>query len=261
MKTYNSEPTLTDTQVLEFCRDGFMMLKGVVPEEINKQTFEFLDLHPHGKPVEILKEDWFVENVILNSQAVGIVRSLLGKNFALATRIANHRAECPGPAQHWHRDGGSIHSPEMDSLQVFYYPQDTPLELGPTQVVPGSHLLFSLQSHMRHYGSIRVAHSAVAPAGSIFITMYSIWHRRGPSTSHGTRNLLKYWYRRTVPPERDWVIEQEFNLQQAYHFSHGITFNREGHKTINDAAEIYFWLCGKHDQYRARTNNLPVYFS
>ena len=182
MKTYNSEPTLTDTQVLEFCRDGFMMLKGVVPEEINKQTFEFLDLHPHGKPVEILKEDWFVENVILNSQAVGIVRSLLGKNFALATRIANHRAECPGPAQHWHRDGGSIHSPEMDSLQVFYYPQDTPLELGPTQVVPGSHLLFSLQSHMRHYGSIRVAHSAVAPRRLNF--HHDVFHLAPPRPIH-----------------------------------------------------------------------------
>ena len=137
MKTYNCEPTLTDTQILEICRDGFKMLKGVVPEDINEQAFEFLDLHSHGTPVEILEENWFVENVILNPQAVGIVRSLLGKNFGLPTRMANHRAECPGPAQHWHRDGGSVHSPEMDSLQVFYYPQDTPLELGPTQVVPG----------------------------------------------------------------------------------------------------------------------------
>ena len=44
------------------------MLKGVVPEAINEQAFEFLDLHPHGTPVEILEEDWFVENVILNAQ-------------------------------------------------------------------------------------------------------------------------------------------------------------------------------------------------
>jgi hypothetical protein len=67
MKTHTCEPTLTDTQILEICRDGFKMLKGVVPEDINERTFEFLDLHPHGKPVEILKEDWFVENVHLSS--------------------------------------------------------------------------------------------------------------------------------------------------------------------------------------------------
>ena len=83
MKTYDCEPTLTDTQVLEFCKNGFLMLEGVVPEEINRRTFDFVKAHEHIMPSEILREDWFVQNVILNSAVTGAVRSLLGRNFSL----------------------------------------------------------------------------------------------------------------------------------------------------------------------------------
>ena len=35
---------------------------------------------------------------------------------------------------------------------------------------------------MGHYGRISESHHAVAPAGSIFLTVYNIWHRRSEST-------------------------------------------------------------------------------
>ena len=38
-----------------------------------------------------------------------------------------------------HQDGGRRWSHHTRRLLVFYYPQDTPLELGPTGIVPGSH--------------------------------------------------------------------------------------------------------------------------
>ncbi len=261
MRTYDCEPTLNDLQVLEFCHNGYLMLEGVVPDEINKRTTQFLEERTGERFGEIVDEDWFVDNVLANPQAAGAVRSLLGKDFSLTMPyMANHQAEGPGPAQGWHRDGGSVYSHELDSLQVFYYPQDTPLEMGPTEVVPGSHFLFALQGFMTHYSGIRDAVSTAAPAGSIFLTVYSIWHRRGASKVSGTRNLLKYWYMRTAPPERDWVMEPEFDLEHAYHAPVKNTFNREGHRARNDAAEMFYWLCGKHNEYRARSNNLPVYY-
>ena len=56
------------------------MLEGVVPNEINQKTTKFIDQSGH-RP--LLKEDWFIEQIFLNSQVVGIIRSLLGANFAL----------------------------------------------------------------------------------------------------------------------------------------------------------------------------------
>lgn len=259
MNTYDCAPTMTDTQVLEFCRQGFLLLEAVVPDEINRSTVAYYEEQNGATP------PGYIEHVALNPHVVGIVRSLLGKNFGYNLSTGNHRVQCPAPAQRWHRDGGSIYGPQVDCLQVFYYPQDTPLEMGPTEILPGSHFLFSLQSFMGHYGCLQGTVSTAAPAGSIFVTIYHIWHRRGVSTGQGTRNLLKYWYMRTVPPERDWITEPDFDLKHAFHVPPlpGLTFGREHHRTINDAAEAFYWLCGKHDEYRrlAIEHSLPIYFS
>ena len=48
---------------------------------------------------------------------------------------------CCSAAQGWHHDGDSHYGPEVEILQVMYYPQSTPLEKGPTEVLPGSHFL------------------------------------------------------------------------------------------------------------------------
>jgi hypothetical protein len=249
MKTCDCEPTLTDTQVLEFCKKGFLMLEAVVPDEINKRTCEFLDLYPSLEPTHILKEDWFSDNVTLNPQAAGAVRSLLGRNFGLPILMSNHRVHCPTGAQNWHRDGGSKYGPQLHYLQVFYYPQDCPVEFGPTELLPGSHFLFSHATYMAHYGSIRGAYKSAAPAGSIFLTVYSIWHRRSASTAKGVRNLLKYNYWRTEPPQRDWIIEPDFDIATADYTLHGPTF-RQQFRDCNDAAEMFFWLCGKSKDFR-----------
>ena len=258
MQTYDCEPTLTDAQVLEFCKRGYLMLEGVVPDSINRRTCEYIDVNKFrtfqatiNNPLG--QEDWFVENVLLNPQAAGAVRSLLGKNFGLPIRPSNHWVQCPAPAQQWHRDGGSHYGSELNHLQVFYYPQDTPVELGPTEVLPGSHFLFALQSWMSHYNGIRGGVKTAAPAGTIFITVYSIWHRRTASTVPGIRSLLKYCYWRTEPPQRDWICEPDFNFGTAPYGWDGWPSPppRQQHRDWFDAAQMFFWVCGKAKEFPA----------
>ena len=38
---------------------------------------------------------------------------------------------------------------------------------------------------MAHYGQMRGTYYAAAPAGSVFLTVYSVWHRRSASTAAG----------------------------------------------------------------------------
>jgi hypothetical protein len=239
LQTANCEPTLNDTQVLEFCKQGYLVYEGVVPNEINRRVSEFIEKHGQ-EPLR--QEDWFIENVLLNPQAAGAVRSLLGEDFGFPVGVANHRLQCPAPAQGWHRDGGSRYGSETNHLQVFYYPQDTPVELGPTEIVPGSHFLFCLQSWMGHYGNIRSGLRMASPAGTIFITAYPIWHRRSESTAHGLRNMLKYCYWRTVPPQRDWIAEPDFDFAMAQYSFGGIP--RQQFRDWYDAAAMFCWLCG-----------------
>ena len=235
------EPTLTDTDVVEFCKQGFLMLEGVVPDEINQRVLDFVDANGH---IPIRGEDWFVEHVLLNREAAGAVRSLIGANFAVPIGVANHRIKCPMPAQEWHQDGGSRVGPAVNNLQVFYYPQDAPPELGPTEVLPGSHHLASHQRWMQHYGSVRGTVHTAAPAGSIFITAYPIWHRRSKSTAQGMRNMLKYCYWRMEPPRRDWIVDPDFDFAMAPYALDGTLRHWSQFRDWYEAAEMFFWLCG-----------------
>ena len=43
---HECDATLTDSQVLSFCQDGYMMLDGVVPDEINQRTMDTAQFFP-----------------------------------------------------------------------------------------------------------------------------------------------------------------------------------------------------------------------
>ena len=102
-RAYDCAPTLTDSEVANFCRDGVMLFEGVVPEHINRRCFDFLDVSSAvagiegsgiGEPVELFAEDWFVDSVLLCPPIAGAVRTLLGPGFGLPILIDNHRVAC-----------------------------------------------------------------------------------------------------------------------------------------------------------------------
>jgi hypothetical protein len=254
-KQVDCPPTLTDQDVIDFCRNGYLMLPGVVPDDINHKVVDYLD-HADGtyEPTPIMEQPWFVDQVLMNTQAAGAVRSLLGQNFTLPILISNHRGPLPYAQSHgWHRDGGSIYTSELEYLQVFYYPEECTIEMGPTELLPGSHFMRTKAPLMSHMGSIKGAVSSSGPAGTIFLTVYSIWHRRsraisGPKGISKYRNLLKYNYWRTEPPTRDWVTDQAIDFSRIDFNPPGVQFE-QFHGGIA-AAEMFAWLSGLKGQYK-----------
>ena len=255
-RTFDCEPTLTDSQVLEFCREGYLLLPGVVPDEINQRTCDYLEgkieanpsfipagmtaedlarIRASHEPSTILLEDWFIEYVLLNAELTGAMCSLLGNNVGLPVLVSHHGVECPQSAQGWHHDADYIFGPELNFVEVFYFPQDTPVELGPTELVPGSHI-GSNQREPEKDGVL-----CHGPAGTLGIHHQSVLHRRGASTVTGYRHMLKYNYWRTVPPQRNWIIEEDFELHTAYY---------GGHNVARYVGHMFYWLCGKGDEYR-----------
>ena len=61
------------------------------PAEINRRALAYLEANTYYEPTEILKEDWFVEHVILNPMAAGAIRALLGRDFGLPILMSQHR--------------------------------------------------------------------------------------------------------------------------------------------------------------------------
>jgi hypothetical protein len=162
-ETYECEASLTDSQVLDFCKNGFLMLSAVVPDDINRKAVAFCDEFPSTEPSEILGEEWFVQNVICNPAAAGAIRSLLGADFHLPVLMSNHRRECP--------------------------------------------------------------------------------------TGTGIRNLLKYFYWRTTPPQRDWIVEPDFDITTADYGSPAARLTDQFRDDIK-VAEMFLWLCGQHDAFQ-----------
>ena len=255
-RTFDCEPTLTDSLVLQFCREGHLTFPGAVPDEINQRACDWLDgkipadpsYIPQGmtmadlervrathEPSTIFLEGWFIEHVLLNPQLAGAMRSLLGPDIGLPILASHHRVECPEEPQGWHQDADHIFGPELRFLEVFYFPQDTPVEMGPTELVPGSHIQPTTRDNAEGGGFCD------GPAGTIGIHHQSILHRRSASTATGIRRMLKYNYWRTAPPARDWIIEEDFDFQTAYY---------GGHATARYYAHMFYWLCGKGNEYR-----------
>ena len=253
---FDCEPTLTDSQVLDFCRQGYLMLEGVVPDAVNQRTCDYLEgkieanpsfipagmgaadmvrIRASHEPSTILLEDWFIEHVLLNAQLGGAMRSLLGANIGLPVLVSHHAVTCPAESQGWHQDADHIFGPEVDFLEVFYFPQDTPAELGPTELVPGSH--FAPTSRAPEDAGVLSA----GPAGTLGIHHQSILHRRGASTASGLRHMLKYNYWRSAVPQRDWLRESDFDFQTAYY---------GGHNEARYAAHMFYWMCGMGDEFR-----------
>jgi hypothetical protein len=253
--TFDCEPSLNDSQVLEFCRQGYVMLEGVVPDDINRRTCDYLEgktaaapthvpagmsavdlerIRASHEPSGIFLEDWFRQNVLLNPQLAGVMRSLLGAKVGLPVLASHHGTQCPQPAQGWHQDADHVFGPELNFIEVFYFPQDTPVALGPTELVPGSHF-GPHQSKLEESGVL-----CEGPAGTLGIHHQSILHRRSASTDEGLRHMLKYNYWRTVPPCRDWRHEADFDRRTAYY---------GGHNQARFAAHMFYWLHGEAERF------------
>ena len=254
MHTYDCKSTLTDRQVAQFCTRGYLILEAVIDDETNRRTVEYLNHEENLEPLPLLEEDWFMEGVLLNPQAAGAARSLLGAHFVLPHTLANHRGMCPDPAPvAWHCDGYSWHTIELQHLMMFYLPQTCTLDMGPTEFVPGSHFLQATSHLVHHYGNIAGTIKATGAAGTILLVEPTLWHRRAKTKTTGPiRHLLKYHCWRQSPPTRDWILETDFNpatCPELFLMGPPLSYRRNI-QDCHDAAELYLWLCGHHDQFK-----------
>ena len=79
--THDSAPSLDDEGVLEFCKRGFLLLPGAVGRDVCELTHGWLE--QKGGSGGLDAQPWFAEGVLRNPALAGVLRSLLGPNYAL----------------------------------------------------------------------------------------------------------------------------------------------------------------------------------
>lgn len=170
-------------------------------------------------------------HVFDSPRVTGALASLLGPGYMMHPHRFCHRSVPGRQAQTWHRDSfwGNWH-PRSEVpywVMAFYYPQDTPLELGPTGILPRS------QYYNRDcgkatgtlFGCGRYAdkdlvdgvpaeawHVKEKPlscsAGTVVIVHYDLWHRGAANLAEsGVRFMFKFQFSRLISPSlapRSW---------------------------------------------------------
>ena len=234
------QPTMTDEDVMDFISKGYVVLEGIISEEFNRQ---YLNL-PGGGVSEFIQTPEFRNAVLLNPEAAGAVRSLLGANFFVPITGHHHLYEASHHGQSWHSDGLSEYGHGVNHLQCYYYPQEVKLEDGPTMVLPGSHHRLVDREAISHYGDIVGQISLTVPAGTVVMTHYSIWHKAGPKLNDRRRGMIKYSYFRNSPPKRDWVRESDDTPPYRNRGRHPYATEVEFYRDMVWEKQTWAWMCG-----------------
>lgn len=211
---------LCDDQVRRFITDGYLVLPPVGSEELHQRIDERMLwlLHKEGNPGNnVLPAIPEMYAILEAPQVRGALTSILGPNYVLHPHRYAHNNEPGkltaegakvGEGSHsfvgWHQDSHSpLSRPRHHYCRyamLLYYPQDTPEERGPTQLIPGTHLNRSLSEEEKQRGIL-----AAGPAGSCVLVHFDIVHGGSLNLSDRTRTMVKFVFARTQEPtEPSW---------------------------------------------------------
>ena len=190
---------LNDEQMREFIVNGFVTVTTELSAEFHDAIYEktMSVFDKEGNPGNnLLPRIPEIQQILDDPNVSGALTSLLGADYYMQPHRHPHYNPPGSKGQGLHQDGGKRWSHRTRRLLVFYYPQDTPVELGPTGVVPMSHYYST-----REGAEISPEQPIVGKAGTVAFANYDLWHRAMPNSSEKRRYMMKFLYARMSEPE------------------------------------------------------------
>ena len=236
---------LTDAQMRHFIVNGYVTVTTELPasfhDAIYEKTVTVFDKegNPGNNMIPRIPE---IQQILDDPNVSGALTSLLGPDYYKQPHRHPHYNPPGSKGQGLHQDGGKRWSHHTRRLLVFYYPQDTPIELGPTGVVPMSHYYST-----REGAEIAPEQPIVGKAGTVAFANYDLWHRAMPNSSEKRRYMMKFLYVRMSEPEAptwenketDWAngtsvgpTEHQEMFRHLWNWHRGIEDNA-AHETSN----------------------------
>lgn len=229
MNSFNStgEPALKleDEQVRRFICDGVMVLDSLEDDSLHQRIYDKLKrIHISGGETgnNILPQIPELQRVLDSATISGAMQGILGENYmqyphrilvpseplSPEQRNIELRGDENGPPMgegslsysYWHKDTypplgrTRYHVPRF--LFLFYFPQDTPHEMGPTRVIPGSQYQDQLAEEDQRYAFV----PDQIKAGNCMLASFDIEHAGMSNLTDQTRFMVKFVFRRTDTP-------------------------------------------------------------
>ena len=199
-----TEYLLTDAQMRHFIVNGYVTVTTRLPAQFHDAIYEKTvtvfdkEGNPGNNMIPRIPE---IQQILDDPNVSGALTSLLGPDSYKQPHRHPHYNPPGSNGQGMHQDGGKRWSHHTRRLLVFYYPQDTPIELGPTGVVPMSHYYST-----REGAEISPEQPIVGKAGTVAFANYDLWHRAMPNSSEKKRYMMKFLYARmSEPKEPTWA--------------------------------------------------------
>ena len=202
---------LDSLQMANFVADGFLRFDELVPAHLNAAALaEMLDDRVESLqrgPGAALDKAWpnnpGIRAVFALPEIQGVIHSLVGANPHYDHHAIHVVAPEQSVAQVWHAD--NILDLRLDfDIQFFYFPHDTPRDMGGTMILPGSHYRRVSESDIARYHNFLNQCPIVCKAGTVVVVHHGIWHCAQPNLTGQTRFMFKLRLNPTVPQRLLW---------------------------------------------------------
>lgn len=189
---------LTDEQMRFYVVNGFISVKTELPPEFHDDIYRRTDdiFEKEGNPGNnLLPRLPEIQRVFQDPNVAGALTGLLGANYYMHPHRHCHCNPPGSDGQRMHMDGWNRRHHHTRWAMAFYYPQPTPIRLGPTGVVPGSHYNNTYNAEASEELPL------CGDAGDVTIVHYDLWHRAMPNSSEGPRYMMKFLFARMREPD------------------------------------------------------------
>jgi hypothetical protein len=246
-----------DAAMMDFVREGYVMFHlDDLPASYHAGIVERLDgvFEKSGNPGNnMLPMVPGLMTMLKHPLVDGALQSILGTDYYTHLHRHPHFIDRidegkPGLVHHLHKDSMVNSRFAVDAKRrqhrtrmcmLMYFPQDTPLELGPTAIMPKSHFLLHAPERgesMVPYEDTQAIHCA-GPAGTVAIVHYDMLHTSTNKTFEQPRHMIKFLFSRMSEPDSGPSWDSDSSAWQ-------------GSDNLQDPIwrTQWDWHCGRPDQ-------------
>jgi ectoine hydroxylase-related dioxygenase (phytanoyl-CoA dioxygenase family) len=204
---------LTPEQVWLFRHNGFLKLPERLPEATVEKLKEaiYRDIEAEREPVvrdrdgravrlsNLIDRDPIFWETVTSPMVLDPLESLLGPNIEILRNRHNHatlRTASAGGV-YMHRD---VLSWTREIVTIIFYLEETTLENGCTEVIPGTHLFpwtdhpLEKDENVARMGILNQGVRAPMPAGGMLLLDSLVFHSAGENRTDGTRLSMTFGY-------------------------------------------------------------------
>lgn len=201
-----------DEKMRDFLVHGYCVLQVDFPQSFHEGIYEKTRalLERDGNPGNnVLPRIPEVQKVFDHPAVRGALVSLLGPSYIMHVHRFPHVNGPGSEGGGWHKDSYWGYRKVRDHhprwVMAMYYPQDVPLERGPTGTIPGSQYFESRVPALPTGEALDpegIGLPAVGAAGTVILIHFDLWHRAFPNRSDQTRFMFKFQFTRMEEPVR-----------------------------------------------------------